>query len=194
MKYIHLITIMLMLLLMACSSSRKSGDTPIALPTANIQADSCMTEKQYKMRLQFVLDSMKIESKNAKTEIKHDTKVQRDSIDAEKAMHKIDAKVLQDSIKANKKLYQDAIKSNRKMYQDSLDTYRKVFQDSMQAMIPITKQQEKTVRAEIKQENRTDRSIHRQEEKTKRSKWWVWLIVGFTLGILVSNIKIRPFY
>ena len=130
-----------------------------------------MTDKQYRMRLAFVKDSLQIEANNQKREIKYEYKYLRDSIYLDKVIYKFDTK----------------------RFNDSLNTIKKMYKDSMKASVPIAKAQEKTNRTDIRKTEKTERSVHRQDEKTKRSKWWVWLVVGFCGGVVVCNVKIRPF-
>lgn len=160
----------ILLTLTSCSTSKQAPHNT-QYPTLNTPSDSCMTDKQYRMRLAFVKDSLQIEAKNQKREIKYEYRYHRDSIYLEKVIYKFDTK----------------------RFNDSLNTIKSMYKDSMRASVPIAKAQEKTNRTDIRKTEKTERSVHRQEEKTKRSKWWVWLVVGFAGGIAISNVKFRPF-
>ena len=165
----------------ACSPVRQSTDTPTA-PKVEIpnEVNSCITNKQYRMRLKFVKDSMRIEAKKQKQEVKYIYKTKRDSVYLDKYIYRIDSRLLQDSLKAYKQMYRDSIKASVPINKQNQKTAR-----------TQERKQEKTKQDSIKQASKTDRTELRQSGKTKRRKWCMWLLIGFAGGVLVSNVRFR---
>lgn len=129
------------------------------LQSSYLPVDSCLTNKQYRLYLNFVKDSLKIEKKRLKDSLKYELRYKKQ-----------DVKIIRDSFKFEKVVY----KIDFKAMNDSLRTMRLIYKDSLKAYQSMHKELQKTNRTEI-----------RQTEKTKRRKIPVWFwIAGGVMAII----------
>lgn len=144
--------------------------------TSTKPADSCLTNKQYKLYLHFVKDSMKIESNKQKNELKYGNKNLKDSL---KIIRTMFDRAMKEATKQHK---QDAGVNKQDVKEDG-KTQRTQAKEEGKTERTQAKQEGKTERVEAKQDGYTARTQTRQEEKTKRGcKWWLWLMIGFGLA------------
>lgn len=170
MKNFIKILIFLLLLFIASCATRK--DTVVTIPVYTRHADTCLTDKQYKRYLKFVIDSMKIESKNQKIEYRFDNARFKDSLNAVKKMYERQLTAATKQHKETTSLEKVQVKEENKTERNS----------------------DKQATKQNRQNNQTARTEIRQTEKTKRYKWWVWYLFGFGSCFVVMKVPFKKIF
>lgn len=80
---------------------------------------------------------------------------------------------------------------DNKRFKDSLSVVKRMYSDSLRYAFKSQKSNNKKEAKVSKHENKTKRTEIRRES---RSRWFLWLVIGFFIGVVVTIILIRKKY
>jgi hypothetical protein len=83
------------------------------------------------------------------------------------------------------------VRFDNKRFKDSLSSVKKMYSDSLKYAFKSKKSEDKKVAKISKHDNKTKRTEIR---KLSRSWWFIWLVIGLFIGVILTIIVMRKKY